>query len=420
MANDEAPGRRGLAHHREIEPPFAKDRFGLGFLFGLEHHEHALLALREHHFIGRHAGFPARHLVEVQGDAEIALGAHLDRRAGEACRPHVLDRDDAAFGHDFKAGFEQQLFCERVADLHRRALFLGILAELGRRHCGAMDAVAAGLGAEIDDRHADARGGRIENLVGLGKADRHGVDQDIAVVTTVKPHRAADRRHPEGIAVTADAGHHAGDQMAGPRVVRIPQRQRIEAGDRPRPHGEDVAQDATDARCGALIGFDVARMVVALHLEHAGEPTPDVDDAGVLARALDHAAPGGWEAAQVNLGGFIGAVLIPHGGEDAELGEARCATDQLQDSVVLVRLQAVLGDQLRRDFRLAGNHSELKSVRDRQNNNEPRFVVLATATRPDPSALRAPRTARAHRWDPRPPPHDFPDAASCRARCRAR
>jgi len=36
------------------------------------------------------------------------------------------------------------------------------------------------------------------------------------------------------------------------------------------------------------IGLDVARMVVALHLEHHRLAVADVDDAGVLARSLDH------------------------------------------------------------------------------------------------------------------------------------
>ncbi len=127
-----------------------------------------------------------RHAVELEVDTEIALGAHLDRRAGEPRRAHVLDRDDATLLHDLEAGFEQKLFGERIADLHGRALLLGVLVELGRRHAGAVNAVAAGLGAEIDDRHADARCRRVENLVGLGEADRHGVDQVVAVVAVWK------------------------------------------------------------------------------------------------------------------------------------------------------------------------------------------------------------------------------------------
>jgi hypothetical protein len=66
------------------------------------------------------------------------------------------------------------------------------------------------------------------------------------------------------------------------------ERQRIQAGDWTRAHGEHVAEDAADAGGRALIGLDVARMIVALHLEHAGEPVADIDHAGVFAGALDH------------------------------------------------------------------------------------------------------------------------------------
>ncbi len=186
-------------------------------------------------------------------------------------RAHVLDGDDAAFVHDLEASLEQQFFRERIAHLHGRALGLQVLAELRRRHGGAVDAVAAGLGAEINDRHADAGGGRVENLVLLGDAHRHGVDQIVAVIARMKAHRAAHGRHAEGVAVAADAGDHAGHQMPGLGMLGIAERKRIEAGDRPRAHGEDVAQDAADAGGGALIGLDVARVVVALHLEHASQ-----------------------------------------------------------------------------------------------------------------------------------------------------
>ena len=96
---------------------------------------------------------------------------------------------------------------------------------------------------------------------------------------------AADRRHAEGVAVAADAGDDAGDQMAGLGVVRRAEAQRVHRRDRPRAHGEDVAQDAADAGRRALIGLDVGGVVVALHLEDDRLAVADVDDAGVLARA---------------------------------------------------------------------------------------------------------------------------------------
>ena len=107
MLDDKPLRRRGLADDRKIEAPFAEDRFGFLFLLRLEHHEHALLALRQHHLVGAHAGLAAWHLVEIERDTEVALGAHLHRRAGEAGGAHVLDGDDAAFGHDLETGFEQ-------------------------------------------------------------------------------------------------------------------------------------------------------------------------------------------------------------------------------------------------------------------------------------------------------------------------
>ncbi len=291
-----------------------------------------------------------RHRVEIEVDAEVALGAHLDRRAGQARRAHVLDRDDAALLHDLEAGLEQQLFGEGIADLHGRALLLGLVVELGRGHRGAVDAIAARLGAEIDDRHVHAGGGRIEDLVGVGEADGHRVDEDVAVIAGVEAHLAADRRHAEGIAVAADAGDDAGDEMPRPGMLGRAEAQRIEAGDRPRAHGEDVAQNAADAGGRALVGLDVARVVVALHLEDHGLAVADVDHAGILAGALDHPGRLGRQAAQMDARGFVRAVLVPHRREDAELGEGRLPPDQLQDALIFVGLEPVGGNQFGGDL----------------------------------------------------------------------
>ncbi len=121
----------------------------------------------------------------------------------------------------------------------------------------------------------------------FGDADGHGVDQDVAVVAAMKVHFAADGGNAEGVAVAADAGHHAGDQPAGFRVVGSAKPQGIEHGDRPCAHGEDVAQNAADAGRRTLIGLDVGRVIVALHLEYDRLAVTEVDDAGVLARSLD-------------------------------------------------------------------------------------------------------------------------------------
>ena len=79
-------------------------------------------------------------------------------------------------------------------------------------------------------------------------------------------------------------------------LVERAEAQRIHDGEGPRAHGEDVAEDAADAGGRALIRLDVAGVVVRLDLEGAGPAVADVDDAGVLAGALDDrraSRPGG-------------------------------------------------------------------------------------------------------------------------------
>ena len=96
-------------------------------------------------------------------------------------------------------------------------------------------------------------------------------------------------------------------------------------------------------------------MVVALHLEDAGDAVADVDDAGVLAGPLDDPGRLGRQAAQMQPRGFVGAMLVPHRREDAELGEGRRAADQSRrGALIFVRLEAVLGDEFRGDGRFVG------------------------------------------------------------------
>ena len=79
-------------------------------------------------------------------------------------------------------------------------------------------------------------------------------------------------------------------------AVERAEAQRVERGDRPRAHREDVAQDAADAGRRALVRLDERRMIVRLHLEGDGEAVADVHDARVLARPLQDARPGRREA----------------------------------------------------------------------------------------------------------------------------
>ena len=127
--------------------------------------------------------------------------------------------------------------------------------------------------------------------------------------------------------------------MVGPAEA-----QRVQVGDRPRAHGEDVAQDAADAGRRALIGLDVARVVVALHLEDRRLAVADVDHAGILARAADHPGRLGRQLLQVDARAFVGAMLGPHDREDAELDQVGLAAQRVEDALIFLGREAVLGD----------------------------------------------------------------------------
>ena len=170
----------------------------------------------------------------------------------------------------------------------------------------------------------------------------------LLVVAGVEVDLAADGRHADAVAVAADAADHAADQVARARVIEAAEAQRVEVGDRPRAHGEDVAQDAADAGRRALVRLDERRVVVALDLEDHREAVADRDRAGVLARALQDARPARRQLAQHGARALVAAVLRPHDREDAELDEVGRAADRRAEALVLLGRQAVLGGLRRR------------------------------------------------------------------------
>ena len=283
-------------------------------LVGIEHHEHALLALGQHDLVGCHAFFALGHLVQVHDHADAfailaAAGGHLDRGGGQASSAHVLDCLNGVCRHQFEAGLDQQLLGERVANLHGRALLLVALGEFGRRHGRAMDAVAPGLRSDIEDRISGRRAAGIENLVLIGEADGHRIDEDVAIIAFVELGFPGHGRHAHTVSVSADARDHARHEAAGLGMVRGAEAQCIDQRDRARAHGEDIAQDAAHARRRALIRLDIGRVVVALHLEDGSLAVTNVDDAGILAGALDDAVILGREFGQMTARGFVRAML---------------------------------------------------------------------------------------------------------------
>ena len=151
-----------------------------------------------------------------------------------------------------------------------------------------MNAVTAGLCPDINHRIARAGGSRPENPVTVGKADGHGIDQYIAVIGRIEIHLAANGGNADAIAVTANARHHTAQQMACLFVIGRAKPQRIQQGDRARTHGEHIAQNAADAGCRPLIGFNEGGMIVAFDLENGRKAIADIHCTGIFARSFNH------------------------------------------------------------------------------------------------------------------------------------
>ena len=119
---------------------------------------------------------------DVDLDAGAAARSHLGRRAGQPRGAHVLDADERVGLHHLETRLEQQLLHERIADLHGRPLLRRLVVELRRRHRRAVNAVAAGLGADVIDGVADAGGDALDDVGRPGDAETEHVDQRIARV----------------------------------------------------------------------------------------------------------------------------------------------------------------------------------------------------------------------------------------------
>jgi hypothetical protein len=179
-------------------------------------------------------------------------------------------------------------------------------------------------------------------------ADAHGVDEAIVAIRLVEDRFAAHGRHADGVPVGTDPGYGALELPA-----RLGEPQRVEERDRPRPHGHDVSQDASDARCCALKGLDGRRVVVRLDLEGDGFAFAEIDHTGVLTGALQHPFSSGRKAPQEESRVLVAAVFRPEQREDCELEVVRVALEQPPDAVELLvgQPQRTVERLFRRDLR---------------------------------------------------------------------
>ena len=310
---------------------------------------HPLLRFAHEDFPGRERGVAQKNVLQVHVHAAVAVGGELARGAGDPGRPEVLDSQNEAPGEELEAAFDEDLLHERVAHLHGGP-FGGhaVLEGLGGEDRRPADAVAAG--ARPEEHHLVALAG------GVGEVDvavaqhacAQGVDERILLVGRVEFGLPADVRQPEAVAVSADAGDDAVHNARRVRMADVAEAQLVHDRHGAGAHGDDVAHDAAHAGGRSLIRLDVARVVVRLHLEGDGPAVADVHDAGVLAhaheQALAHRLRGLLaELAQVDLRGFVRAVLGPHHRVHGELGGRWAPAEDAFDARVFVLFEPELG-----------------------------------------------------------------------------
>ena len=156
-----------------------------------------------------------------------------------------------------------------------------------------MNAVTARFGTDVDDGVTKAGRSGVKNLVLIRNANGHRVHKDIAIISGVEIGFTAYRGYAYAIAIATNAGNHALHQMLHLRMVRPSETQRVHIRHWPRAHGEHIAQDAANARCCALIGFDIGWMVVRFHFEDRGKLAAvrtfaNVDHARIFTGTADH------------------------------------------------------------------------------------------------------------------------------------
>lgn len=131
------------------------------------------------------------------------------------------------------------------------------------------------------------------------------------------------------------------DDACGVWVVDVSEAELVHDGDGPCTHGDDVADDPADSCCCALVGLNVGGVVVGFDFEGHCPAVADVDDACVFADSDEEVfrhLGGGFvtEGAQVDFGGFVGAVLGPHDGVHGEFGCCGAAAEDVADALVFV------------------------------------------------------------------------------------
>src|SRR4051794_27480806 len=94
-------------------------------------------------------------------------------------------------------------------------------------------------------------------------------------------------------------------------------------------------------------------MIVRFNLEGDGDAITDRDDAGILTRALQYVWRPSGQRPEQRTRVLVRAVFIPQRTHYSELGKCGLTPKHIDDPTELFLSQSVLGDQCRRNDRIA-------------------------------------------------------------------
>ena len=127
-----------------------------------------------------------------------------------------------------------------------------LLAQLlAGEHARPADSVAAGGRPEEDDRLARGARAGAGDAVGWDEPDAHRVDEAVVPVRVGEHRVSAHRGNADCVPVVADPLHGAFEVP-----VRLAEAEPVQQRNRPRSHGDDVADDPAHAGGRPLKGLD--------------------------------------------------------------------------------------------------------------------------------------------------------------------
>src|SRR5690606_27383756 len=172
-----------FAEYASFQVPFFQDSADEVNFAGLNNGQHTFLAFAKHHLVGAEVISPLWDIVQFDFNAHTTTSGHFRTGAGEARSAHILDRDAGIGVNQLEGSFQDLLFGKRITNLHGTTLGFAFFCKFRAGEGGAMDAIAPGGVAVVNNEVTNARRHGAGNFLFLNYTDAHDVYEGIAVVS---------------------------------------------------------------------------------------------------------------------------------------------------------------------------------------------------------------------------------------------